>query len=231
MQRFVVSCGVVLGLLALLVFSSRANGQTPFRDAGAWCTVTFPKDWKQAPLDKVSKFKRDASVSGVEFRAGFARTLKNGEMEFPCAILVAQPHKMTGLRYSDLEERYEGEMRVPIFPGVQTGSTEFLLGDGMMVHNLSIANMKGGDAKAVVYTFVTASGFVHLACFDAAKRFDASLPKFEEIAQSVMIDPAQQFRQSSSRSSGSTFGRRGIYGVGGGIVGVIIFALRMWARK
>ncbi|MGE3109633.1 MAG: hypothetical protein AB7G11_14615 [Phycisphaerales bacterium] len=220
-----------LALAMLLIMATGARAQTEYRDVGAWSSMTFPKGWKQAALDKVVKFKRDASVSGVEFRAGFAKSLKNGEMELPFVIVVAQPHSMAGLRLDDIEETYESEMRVPMFAGVQQGETEFYLGSQMIVHRLSLANFKGGDAKAIVYTYLTKNGFVHVACFDAAKRFEGSEETFDDIAGSVEIDPAQEFREARSRSSGGRFGRRGLYGAGGGIVTIILIALGIWARK
>ncbi|MBC7770998.1 MAG: hypothetical protein H7210_00750 [Pyrinomonadaceae bacterium] len=219
----------VAAFLTAVVATAPAHAQTPFRDAASSCSVTFPKDWKQAAKDKVDKLKRDASVT-VDFRAGFAKSLKSGAPELPLAVLVWQAHDMSGVNYDNLEERYEGDMRTPMFGAMQVGATEF--GFDTLVSNLSIAGGFAGqksDVKGVVYTFLTRKGLVHLACFDTAKRFEASLEMFDEIASSVAIDPGQEFspKQTVRRSGG----RRGLYGVGGGIAFIVLLGLRAWASR
>lgn len=222
-------------LLAASFLTPPARAQTPYRDPGAWCTVTFPKDWKPATKDKAEKLKRDASVTGVEFRTGFAKSLKNGELELPLAVLVTQPMSMSGVNYENFEDRFEGDMRVAIFPAVQTGATEFFLGSDVVTHNLSIAGGGKGfagqksDVKGIVYSYVTRNGLVHLACFDTASRFDASLPMFEEVADSMRIDRGQEFapKQTTRR-----YGRRGgIYGGFGGLGLIVVLLLGWWARR
>jgi hypothetical protein len=239
MLRCVWSMVLVVAFCAAFVGSARAQAPaapqgTQFRDAGAWCSLTFPKDWKQVDVAKAAKFKREANLTGAEFRMAFTKTIKNGEMDFPCAILVAQPHKMSGIRLRDIEERYAGDMRIPIFAGVQTGELEYYLADRLIVHTLSISGMKGADGKNVdvkgrVFTYVTKNGFVHLAFFDTAKRFEASEAMFDEVVETVAIDRTAYMSDSSSRR-GSGF-RRGYLGIGGLGVGGILLLLRLWARS
>ena len=80
-------------IMAMSLVTSRVHAQTPYRDPGSWCSVTFPKDWKQATQEKAAKLKKDSSVT-VDFRAGFAKSLKNGELELPLAVLITSTDRI-----------------------------------------------------------------------------------------------------------------------------------------
>lgn len=228
-------------LLAASLLSPVARAQTPapaptsFRDVGAWCTLSFPKDWKQAQTDKVEKLKVNSGVT-ASFRAGFAKSLKNGEMELPFAVLVSQPMSMKGVNYDNFEERYASDMRIPMFPVMQSGEPEFYLASNMVVSYVTAAGGASGfagqksDVKGVIYSFITRNGLVHLACFDKADRFDKTEASvFEEIVDTMAIDRGQEF--NPKQSSGYRSGRRGIYGVGGGVGFIVILLLRWWASR
>jgi len=214
-------------VVVLSLFAAPAAAQTEYRDPGAYCSFTMPKDWKQAQPDKVEALKLDKTITSVSFRTAFAKTLKNGVPQLPYVIVALQPVSMRGVNYENIKEKYESELRTPVFGGVQSGEVDFYL--DAIIHNLTIHGAKNSTTKAIIYSFPMKDGLLHLACFEDAKRFDKTAPLFEEIAQSCTIDKVQEFNPETAGSSRR--GRRGYFGIGGLGIGLVILVLRYWASR
>lgn len=231
----------------IAVAAPAAMAQQVYHDSGHGFTIEAPQGWVRATQAALATFPLSPPQGGTTVSVvGYVRGTSGDVLKAPFMIVEArrQPFQLDGMSWDELAGRLGLTRFEDLRENGQFDSHGRYRGDGLSPPTLVEGDelilvegtINGADGTPLYLCSTSFPGrreIIRVSVFLPAVNNENMQRDAESIRDSFMFDPGYDFNPPAERSSGgggSRYGRRGPFGIGVGVVGIVAWALRRWAR-
>ena len=239
---------LMLGVLLTVAAIAPARAQQTYHDSVHGFSLGVPPGWTRATQAALATFPLSPPSGGTAVSlAGYVRGASAAALKAPFLIIESrtQPFSLDGVSWEELSGRlglvpFEDLKRNGQFDGYGR-----YRGDGLSPPTLVQADemilvqgtLNGADGTPLYLYSMSFPGrneIIRVSVFLPAMNNESMFREAETIRDSFGFDSGREFNPPEERrtATGSRYGRRGPFGFGvGGVVCLIVYALRRWAAS
>lgn len=213
-----------------------------FRDETRHFSITSPAGWRRIPDEELRAMQRAARVAGEQpqWLAGYRQADRALEGAPYFIVQYKAAGRLSGASYRQIENALKTELAAPlkeVKERIQNWATDLELGQPVLDRErgqirLRIAmNVLGQPIEGISVWHLANEGILFVNGYAPKDNMPKMLPLFQEVNDSVRIDPGHEFKPRLGVLDNLSPGVRG--GIIGGVVGGLaagVYAL-FWRRK